>query len=173
MSYQRLHRPKAWKHLRRQVIARNGCAFSRLLWAISLGRQLLFEHSLQHVGVANRRGLIKFDNPCLGVQRYPENKRKRYLTAPEIKLLADAFTEEEQNNPFAVAAIKMLIMTGARLGEILSAKWEWIDGDILKLPDSKTGAKDITLPSPEHPCHFHALRIILISSLKKEWPAHG
>ena len=99
-------------------------------------------------GWANRRGLIKFHNPCLGVQRYPENKRKRYLTAPEIKLLADAFTEEEQNNPFAVAAIKMLIMTGARLGEILSAKWEWIDGDILKLPDSKTGAKDITLPSP-------------------------
>lgn len=99
-------------------------------------------------GWAAKRGLIKLDNPCLGVQRYPENKRKRYLTAPEIKRLADAFAKEEQANPFAVAAIKILIMTGARLGEILSAKWDWIDGDILKLPDSKTGAKDITLPSP-------------------------
>lgn len=99
-------------------------------------------------GWASKRGLIKLDNPCLGLQRYPENKRKRYLSASEIKLLANAFTKEEQNNPFAVAAIKILIMTGARLGEILSAKWDWIDGDILKLPDSKTGAKDITLPSP-------------------------
>ncbi len=99
-------------------------------------------------GWANKRGLINLENPCLGIQRYDEVKRKRYLTAPEIKLLAKAFREEEQINPFAVAAIKILIMTGARLGEILSAKWEWIDGDILKLPDSKTGAKDITLPSP-------------------------
>ena len=99
-------------------------------------------------GWATKRGLIKLDNPCLGVQRYPENRRKRYLSASEIKRLANAFTREEQANPFAVAAIKILIMTGARLGEILSAKWEWIDGDILKLPDSKTGAKDITLPSP-------------------------
>ena len=99
-------------------------------------------------GWANKRGLINLENPCLGIQRYDEVKRKRYLTAPEIKLLAEAFREEEQINPFAVAAIKILIMTGARLGEILSAKWEWIDGDILKLPDSKTGAKDITLPSP-------------------------
>ena len=99
-------------------------------------------------GWANKRGLINLENPCLGIQRYDEVKRKRYLTAPEIKLLAEAFREEEQINPFAVAAIKILIMTGARLGEILSAKWDWIDGDILKLPDSKTGAKDITLPSP-------------------------
>ena len=99
-------------------------------------------------GWANKRGLINLENPCLGIQRYDEVKRKRYLTAPEIKLLAEAFREEEQISPFAVAAIKILIMTGARLGEILSAKWEWIDGDILKLPDSKTGAKDITLPSP-------------------------
>jgi len=99
-------------------------------------------------GWAAKRGLIKLDNPCIGVQRYPENRRKRYLSASEIKRLANALTREEQANPFAVAAIKILIMTGARLGEILSAKWEWIDGDILKLPDSKTGAKDITLPSP-------------------------
>ncbi len=99
-------------------------------------------------GWACKRGLIKLDNPCMSVQRYPEVKRKRYLAAREIKLLSEAFKEEEKTNPFAIAAIKILIMTGARLSEILSAKWEWIEGDILKLPDSKTGAKDIMLPSP-------------------------
>ena len=42
----------------------------------------------------------------------------------------------------------MLILTGARLSEILTAKWEWIDGDILNLPVSKSGPKEVNLPSP-------------------------
>ena len=37
---------------------------------------------------------------------------------------------------------------GARIGEVLSVKWEWTHGDILKLHDSKKCVKDITLPSP-------------------------
>lgn len=51
-------------------------------------------------------------------------------------------------DPFAVAAIRLLIFTGARLGEILSAKWDQVDVDrrILFLPDSKTGKKPIYLP---------------------------
>ena len=39
-------------------------------------------------------------------------------------------------------------MTGARLSEILQSKWDWIKDDILYLPDSKSGKKEITLPSP-------------------------
>jgi integrase len=49
-----------------------------------------------------------------------------------------------------VAAIKLLVFTGARLGEVLGLKWEWIDierGEA-RLPDSKTGAKTLHLPPP-------------------------
>jgi integrase len=50
-------------------------------------------------------------------------------------------------DPFAVAAIRLLILTGARLREILHAKWEHVDFErgILFLPDSKTGKKPIYL----------------------------
>ena len=48
------------------------------------------------------------------------------------------------------ALIKLLVFTGARLSEIMTAKWAWVDYDhaVLMLPDSKTGLKEIILPPP-------------------------
>jgi integrase len=47
----------------------------------------------------------------------------------------------------AIAAIRLLIFTGARLSEIMTAEWSWVDLErgTLRLPDSKTGAKTIHL----------------------------
>jgi integrase len=49
--------------------------------------------------------------------------------------------------PHAVAAIRLVILTGARLREILHAKWYYVDWErgLLSLPDSKTGKKPIYL----------------------------
>lgn len=48
--------------------------------------------------------------------------------------------------PYAAAALRLLILTGARLREILNLNWEWVDLErgLLLLPDSKTGRKTIT-----------------------------
>jgi integrase len=48
----------------------------------------------------------------------------------------------------AIAAFRLLIFTGARLGEVLTLRWEWIDASqgIARLPDSKTGAKNLYVP---------------------------
>jgi integrase len=48
----------------------------------------------------------------------------------------------------AVAALRLLIFTGARLSEILTPRWEWIDTQqgVARLPDSKTGAKNLYPP---------------------------
>jgi integrase len=48
----------------------------------------------------------------------------------------------------AVAAIRMLVLTGARVSEILTLRWDWIDPahGVARLPDSKTGAKNLYLP---------------------------
>jgi integrase len=59
-------------------------------------------------------------------------------------------------NPYAVAAIQLLLLTGCRLGEILELRWSHIDFErrLLMLPDSKTGAKRVYLSEP-------ALRVLL------------
>jgi integrase len=88
-------------------------------------------------------------NPCRHVERYAERKRERMLSAEEFARLA-AVLKASSRSPYALAAIKLLVFTGARLSEILNLKWEWVDlerGEA-RLPDSKTGAKTLHLPPP-------------------------
>jgi integrase len=115
-------------------------------------------------------------NPAQGVEKYPEKARERFLSKEELARLGDALREGEtiglpyevddtkpkakhapkgdkrrvKLDPYAVAAIRLLILTGARLREILHAKWEHVDfeRDILFLPDSKTGRKPLYLNAP-------------------------
>ena len=85
-------------------------------------------------------------NPCHKVTRYPENKRKRYATGEEVAAIARELEVRRADSPASVAFIYLLILTGARKGEIGGAKWDWLDGNVLRLPDSKTGAKSVYLP---------------------------
>jgi integrase len=52
--------------------------------------------------------------------------------------------------PHAAAAMRLLLLTGARLREILHLRWEHVDFErgLLLLPDSKTGKKAIVLNAP-------------------------
>ena len=89
-------------------------------------------------------------NPCRHVKKYREDKRERYLSREELRRLGAALAEaqaSETESPFAVAAIGLLILTGARLMEILTVRWDYVDlrGAVLRLPNSKTGAKRIYL----------------------------
>jgi integrase len=71
------------------------------------------------------------------------------VSADEMARLGEALAAWE-GSPYAWAAIKLLVFTGARLGEILGLRWEWVDlerGEA-RLPESKTGAKTLHLPPP-------------------------
>jgi integrase len=98
---------------------------------------------------AERQGLVSegHANPASKIERYKEQARERFLTGEELGRLGDALRANETTDPFAVAAIRLLILTGARLLEILHAKWQNVDIDrgIIFLPDSKTGPKPIYL----------------------------
>ena len=88
-------------------------------------------------------------NPVKWVKNYRENRRERFLSEDELQRLGKALDQELEGNGnvHAVAAIRLLILTGARLNEILTLKWEYVDLDngVLLLPDSKTGRKTILL----------------------------
>ncbi|HKI01168.1 MAG TPA: site-specific integrase [Thermoanaerobaculia bacterium] len=86
-------------------------------------------------------------NPCHGIDRFPENRRERFLSGAEIARLGAVLVEEELHEPFVVLAIRLLLLTGARRDEVLTLRWSDVDFErsALRLPDSKTGAKVIPL----------------------------
>jgi integrase len=67
------------------------------------------------------------DNPCKGVERNQESKRHRYLTGVELGWLTKALAELRDQG--AANAVRLLLLTGARRGELLAAKWADIDLD--------------------------------------------
>jgi integrase len=125
---------------------------------------------------AAARGLVPDGyNPAKGIERYREARRERFLTDEELARLGAVLDEAEtiglpweidsskplsrhlakepnrrtKMDPFVVAAIRLLLLTGARLREILHARWDQVDFDrgIIFLSDSKTGRKPLYLSS--------------------------
>jgi len=92
---------------------------------------------------------LREDNPAIGIKKYILKTHDRYLTAEELDRLGEALKAADAQNisPFAIAAIRFLILSGCRSGEALSLQWEWIDWkhNLIKLPDSKTGQKPLLL----------------------------
>lgn len=105
-------------------------------------------------------------NPCRGVRRYAEHKVERFLSSDELARLGAALTAETariaeqhraaktsgQSGPTgtkeaSIAALRLLLLTGCRVGEVLSLRWQHVDIErrLLLLPDSKTGAKSVFL----------------------------
>jgi integrase len=92
-------------------------------------------------------------NPCRHVQRYREKKRERFYSADELRQLGETLAEAERTRselPSVVVAIRLLALTGCRLGEILSLRWEHVDLDkaVLRLAEAKTGARPVSLGAP-------------------------
>lgn len=79
-------------------------------------------------------------NPCVGIAKFKENnQRQRFLTPEEIQKMYKAM--ESEPNKIAVAALKFLLLTGARREEALKARWENIDleNGVWFLPQTKSG----------------------------------
>jgi len=95
-------------------------------------------------------------NPAAHIKPFPEKKRERYLTQDELDGLMAVLADGEAAgsiDPYITAAIRLLIFTGCRLGEILMLEWTSVDLDKGRLVFKKHktdqhGAKIIPLNTP-------------------------
>ena len=84
-------------------------------------------------------------NPCQRTRRYRMAPQERYLTADEIGRLNAVLTRDEFRCPDVVAAVRLLLLTGCRPGEVLGLQWDWIRGRRIHLPDAKAGPRTVWL----------------------------
>lgn len=110
-------------------------------------------------------------NPCRHVEKFEEKSRERFLSEAEIYSLGKALDVYEKANKYLpehpwkkkkgkkvenistryiTAAIRLLLLTGARCDEILTLKWIDVDYErkLIRLQESKTGQKTIYLSAP-------------------------
>ena len=145
---------------------------------IGVTKPITANRVVECIGSVYRYGAIcglvpRGHNPASHVEAFREHRRERFLNTQELSRLGDAIREAETTGipwqvsedrpakhipkkrittigPHAVAALRLLILTGARLREILNLKWDYVDTErgLLLLPDSKTGRKTIVLNAP-------------------------
>ena len=89
-------------------------------------------------------------NPCRHINLFAESKRERFLSEDELGRLGAVLAKAEREgteSKAAIAAIRLLAVTGCRRGEILALEWEHVDFEnaCLRLVESKTGAKVVYL----------------------------
>ena len=86
-------------------------------------------------------------NPCKNTRRYRMKPKERFLSTEEMARLNAVLIRDEFWCPNVVAIVRLLMLTGCRVGEILSIEWEWIKGKRIFLPDSKSGPRTVWLSS--------------------------
>ena len=89
-------------------------------------------------------------DPCRGIEKYPQKGRERFLTDTEFRRLGEILSKAPSEGGvsiYAVAAIRLLMLTGCRKNEILTLKWEWVDLEAgeMRLPETKTAPRTVPL----------------------------
>jgi integrase len=114
----------------------------------------LHRHVTKHSGgyIANRTVAVlskmfalaikrkwRTDNPVKGIERNTESKRKRYLSGAELTRLTQALAAHPDRQTANI--VRMLLLTGARRGEILAMRWADISDGTWTKPGSTTKQK--------------------------------
>jgi integrase len=139
----------------------------------AIGTQVTANRAIELVsslyGWAGKASEVPRDtNPARDVSRFREQARTRYLSDHELARLGASlelgeteglpytatskYARKPENqrtkiSPYAAGAIRLLALTGCRLGEVLNLKWSEVDlqRGLVMLEDSKTGARPVWL----------------------------
>lgn len=99
--------------------------------------------------IAHKDWAIIDINPASGIRLHRELRRDRYFTDGEIVKICDwlATLESDPESEHFVLTTRLLLLTGMRLGEVLSLSWSDVDlnRNMLFLRDAKAGARSVAL----------------------------
>jgi len=91
-------------------------------------------------------------NPASGIKQHRETSRERFFDDAEIAAIGAWLSSQNLilESCHFVLATRLLLLTGMRLGEVLTLPWANIDlgRNLLRLSDGKTGARIVAL-NPE------------------------
>lgn len=111
------------------------------------------------------------NNPCIGIKRFPERARERFFSDEELARIGAALAAAERDGtelPGFVLLVRLLAVTGMRLGEALRLSWTNIDigARAIRLPDAKTGARTV---------HLGAAAVAVLDAVEKRsfYVVHG
>lgn len=105
------------------------------------------------------------DNPCRGVEKFPEDQRWSYLSEQQVAALLSAC--DQHHDQHGANAVRLLLFTGARLREVVRAEWSQFDlaaGMWIK-PSAHTKTKIV------HRLHLAPTTVALLRSMLTEGPA--
>ncbi len=88
-------------------------------------------------------------NAATGIVRNHQPPRTRFLSREEVRRLHAAIAAHRGRGPGRQQAeiLRLLLLTGCRRGELTGLRWSEVDGDLLRLTDSKTGPRPVFLSS--------------------------
>ena len=140
------------KDITRQKIRAYHCSLEKTPYEAN--RQLALLSKALTFAADELEWINRADHPAKGIQRFKEIKRRRYLSSVELVRLGEALSKAEADelerpiSPYAVAMLRLVVLTGARHSEILKLRWGEVNLErgCLELRDSKTGAKEVFLP---------------------------
>jgi integrase len=88
-------------------------------------------------------------NPCVGLTKFDEDRVVHFFSKQDLQRLKVVLNDHERegNCLGGIDAVRLLALTGCRLNEILQLHWNQVafNKESLELPDSKTGAKRVTV----------------------------
>lgn len=87
-------------------------------------------------------------DPCRLIVRNPKKRFNRFLSDNELKTVGEVLhtlAESRPNYYQQANIVRMLLLTGCRVSEILTLQWSMIKPNTIDLPDSKTGARSVYL----------------------------
>jgi integrase len=96
---------------------------------------------------------MRGDNPAIGIKPFPESARERFFSDDELRRIGDALTRLEAEGIVTLGVgrvVRLLALTGMRLGEVRTLKWDWLDLEYhcFRLPTAKAGARIVVLGAP-------------------------